>query len=299
MANASPIDLWKISLTTSKEAASIFADTLEEWALAVSFYETENEDVWHVVATWEGKPDFPFVENLIKNAALLLEVSVPLIESESIEEQDWLTLSYQAFPPLLIGPFYIHGSHLAPDLQPNQIALQIDAATAFGTGEHQTTRACLELILKEDLSTKSRAIDVGCGSGILAMAVAKLAEQRGRGLEVWACDNDPESVKVCQQNLKDNNVDSLVTALLSDGLNNPQLQNATPFDLIIANILANPLCEMAPSLTSNLKIGGTIILSGLLTTQADEVAKAYTDLGLQLVETLELQEWSALKLMNS
>ena len=202
---------------------------------------------------------------------------------------------HENFPPVTIGRFFVYGSHVKQETPAGLIPLQIDAATAFGSGEHETTKGCMlsfdwmvEQGLKAD--TPLNALDMGCGSGILAIAITKVWQNA----KVTAIDIDPESVVVTNRHAELNGAGAVITTAAGDGYNTPRCQQNAPYDLIAANILAGPLIAMAPQLNAVLKPGGYAVLSGLLGRQQVEVTAAHVAEGLKPVHALELGDWRAL-----
>lgn len=218
---------------------------------------------------------------------------------EAVPDIDWLENSYKQFPPFSIGPFFIYGSHYNEAPPAGQIPLQIDAATAFGSGEHGTTKGCIlaMLDLKEDGVCPWNVLDMGTGSGILALAAWKLWQT-----PVLAVDNDAEAVRVAALHQEINGVASGAAAMIcaaGEGFAAPVVQEKKPFDLIIANILAGPLCDMALDLAAVSDENGYVILSGILTEQAEKVLQSYEPHGLRLVKRYDIGEWSTLTLQNT
>lgn len=258
---------------------------LEDDALSVSWIEKEPE-TWGLEVIINASE-----ESLIRNkiTSFFKENNKPLpeITSRPLAQKDWVKAVYQDFPPLTLGRFYIYGSHIQKDLPPDLIPIHIDAATAFGSGHHESTEGCLKaLTLLSDQQSFQAPLDMGCGSGILALAMAHLWKK-----PVLACDNDPEAVRVTQQNAHLNHLGALVTAQISDGFSS--LKDKF-FDIITANILAGPLCHMALDVSTALKPEGVIVLAGLLHRQAEDVIDAYRSAGLKLVDQLFVKEWSTL-----
>ena len=180
-----------------------------------------------------------------------------------------------------------YGSHIQEALPAGLLPLHIDAATAFGSGQHESTEGCLKaLSLLSEQNFFVRPLDMGCGSGILALAMARLWE-----VPVLACDNDPEAVRVTYENARVNSLDSFIEVQVSEGFS--ALKNKT-FDIITANILAGPLCQMAGDVGRVLMPGGFIVLSGLLNRQAEDVIDAYRSIGTKLVNQLLIGDWSTL-----
>jgi ribosomal protein L11 methyltransferase len=259
--------------------------SLEEFVVSSSWYEVKPEN-WVFQALFkEGQ------ETLLREKITLFFVNknlpIPAIEGSILPDEDWMAAVYRGFPPLTIGRFYIFGSHIDDDLPPELIPLRIDAATAFGSGQHESTEGCLKaLSLLTNQQSFAHPLDMGCGSGILALAMARLWE-----VPVQACDNDPEAVRVTLENGRKNSVEGLIHAEVSEGFSS--LKNKT-FDIITANILAGPLCQMAEDAAHALMPGGVIVLSGLLNRQAEDVIDAYRSVGIRLINQIFIGDWSTL-----
>ena len=208
----------------------------------------------------------------------------------------WLERTRAAFPQQLIGrSFAIRGTHLTGAPPPGRIALVLDAGVAFGSGEHNSTRGCL-IALEQVAARKHprRILDLGTGSGILAMAAAKLLRRT-----VLATDIEPWSVRVARENARLNRVARLVRPLLADGWRAAAVRRAGPYDLVFGNILARPLRAMARDLARNLAPGGTAILAGLLRGQARDVLAAHRRQGLTLERMIHLEPWTTLIIRKS
>lgn len=215
------------------------------------------------------------------------------IEFGEIEDKNWLLHVYQNFPPVTIGRFYIYGSHYEGDIPSDLIPLKIDAATAFGSGEHQTTKGCL--LALQDLHDQGydfkNILDMGCGSGILIIAAHKLWPEA----KTTAVDIDPESVKVTNFHANENQCENIITAA-GDGFNTPIVDENAPYDLILANILAKPLMGMAAQFEAVLGQGGFAILSGLLLRQSDDMIAEYQKHGIHYISENPIENWQALVL---
>lgn len=281
---------WRIHFTCPMEQADALAGALDPYSLAVSTYETRDETIWTVEATAIVQPSLAEVQSSLSVIATLFGYEVPQVYVEPLPDTDWLEATWKNFPPREIGPFYVYGSHSKAPVPDSLIGLEVNAATAFGSGEHETTTGCLLALakLKETLHF-TNPLDMGCGSGILAMATAKLWN-----VPVTAADNDPESVRVTIENAQMNGCQDLITAIVSEGFANQEVIQRGPFDLIVANILAKPLCFMAQDMVNNMTSGGKIILSGLLIRQQEEVTQAYMEAGAQLVDHIHINDWAAL-----
>ncbi len=215
------------------------------------------------------------------------------IVASPVEQKDWLRHVHENFPPVTAGQFFIYGSHYTGAVPANLVPLQIDAATAFGSGEHETTKGCL--LLLESLSKEHKfksGLDMGCGSGILAIGMVRLWPD----IKVAAIDIDPESVTVTNRHAELNGVGAHILAEAGDGYHAPSV--APGYDIIAANILAGPLVQMAPDLARVLKPGGFCVLSGLLQRQMDEVTAAHEKQGLTFIRRERIGDWAALLLQK-
>jgi ribosomal protein L11 methyltransferase len=281
------------------DRAGLFSDAYsEEEALSSSF--KKDKDGWHFLWTFEYEPGE--ADARARFEAVLAGLSLPkeaigAIHIEELARRDWLAESYHALPPFTVGGFYIYGSHYTGEKPGGKIPLLIEAATAFGSGEHGTTSRCILAIehVKGGGFAPGRILDMGCGSGILAAAAAKLWPDA----QVFAADNDPECVRVTNAHLQSNNIEN-VHACVSEGYDpaSPVWKDA-PYDFIIANILAGPLVDMAAEQSRALAKGGYLILSGMLQTQADWVLDAYKPHGLRLAAEFPGDEWMTLLLRKN
>jgi len=220
-------------------------------------------------------------------------LALPPLALEPLAERDWVAESQRALPPERIGRFFVHGSHAAGPPPDGLIPLLIDANQAFGTGRHESTRGCLQAL--GGLAGERRCLrglDLGCGSGVLAIGSAKLWPEA----RLLAADNDPVAVAVAAENARLNGVVGQVTALTSEGFAAPALAAASPYDLILANILAEPLIALAPDFARHLAPGGRLLLAGLLAREGAAVAAAQERAGLTLVASHDLGEWRSLLL---
>ena len=248
----------------------------------------------------DNKPSNQHIEKAIKGAADNLGLPLENFTIAAIKEEqdrDWLAESYQALSPLHIGAFFVYGSHYTGVMPADKIPLMIEAATAFGSGEHGTTSRCMLAI--EDVKNKGfqprNILDMGCGSGILAAVAAKLWPD----VPVFAADNDLECVIVTGRHIKANDI-SNIQAYQSEGYaQTSDVWANAPYDFIIANILAGPLIEMAPEQSKALASGGYLILSGTLKEQAERVLAAYTPHGLSLAGEFPGDEWMTLLLQKA
>ncbi len=209
---------------------------------------------------------------------------------EALEDRDWVTLSLEGLPPVKAGRFIVAGSHALAATSPGKVDILIEAGPAFGTGHHGTTLGCLlgyEHVLRSGVP--KTVLDVGTGSGVLAIAAIKTGAERAIGTEI-----DAQSVVVANDNAAKNNVGNKFRAYHTRSAANAIIQSAAPFDLVFANILAKPLIGLAPEIERLTEKGGHIILSGLLNRQEPLVSAAYTGRNLNLVKRIRKDGWSTL-----
>ncbi|MBV8409307.1 MAG: 50S ribosomal protein L11 methyltransferase [Alphaproteobacteria bacterium] len=207
---------------------------------------------------------------------------------EELPDKDWVAENQRSFQPFAVGPFWVHPSHITDGQPAGAIALRIDAGMAFGTGTHATTRGCLELLATLDPGQTVNTIDVGSGSGILAIAMAKLWQH-----PVIGSDNDPEAVAVARENAALNGVGDLCCFVHAKGLDHDALQGGAPYDQIVANILAGPLIELSDSFSAAVRPGGHALLSGLLVEQAADILAVYDRWGFTLERQIDLETGGA------
>jgi ribosomal protein L11 methyltransferase len=283
--------IWRLAVGAPDEAAAdAFASALGEVATAVTAFEAEPKGPWLVQGFVQGKPDMALLEATLAMAALGHGLEEPDLAAEALPDVDWLKLNQESFPPLRVGRYYVYGSHVEAPVPAGAIGLKIDAATAFGTGEHATTYGCLAAL--DRLARRGRRrhiLDMGTGTGILAIAAAKT--WRAPAL---ACDIDRNSVRVAEENMAVNGVSGMVTCRPSDGYAAPDVGARAPYDLIFANILARPLAAMAPDLSRHLAPGGVAILSGLLAQQERYVHAAHRGAGLVFRGRIARNGWHTL-----
>jgi ribosomal protein L11 methyltransferase len=208
---------------------------------------------------------------------------------QDLPDTDWVAENQRSFQPFAVGPFWVHPSHNAEGMPAGAVALRIDAGMAFGTGTHATTRGCLEMLATLDPAETANAVDVGCGSGILAIAMAKLWQH-----PVIGGDNDAEAVTVARENAGLNGVADLCRFVHAVGLRSEALEARAPHDLVIANILAGPLIELSDSFSKAIRPGGRALLSGLLLEQADDILTVYRRWGFTPERHIDLETGGAI-----
>jgi ribosomal protein L11 methyltransferase len=300
-----PHPLYKVSFGFTAPLAGTVAEqignALEELGVSVFLHNEEatDGDRWTVSLTTYGTPDLEDIRRQLEAAAaaggFAGTVEGAHITAEKLPEKDWLRHVHDNFPPVTAGRFFIYGSHYEGERPQNLVPLCIDAATAFGSGEHETTKACLMAF--DRLAGKhsfKNALDMGCGSGILAIGMVKIWP----GIRAAAVDIDPESIIVTERHAAMNGAADLISMQAGDGYAAPLARQNAPYDLVAANILAGPLIDMAGDLNAVLMPGGYCVLSGLLARQEQDVTHAHTALGLRLVDKIELGDWRALVLQK-
>lgn len=214
------------------------------------------------------------------------------IDREILPDIDWVAKSLEGLKPVRAGRFLVHGRHDRDAVRANDIAIEIEAGQAFGTGHHGTTSGCL-VMLERLIRTRrpKNVLDLGTGSGVLAIAVAKLAR-----CPVLATDIDPVATRVARSNARLNGEAGLIRFETAAGFSNRAFLEEGPFDLIVANILARPLMRMAPDIAAELAPGGDVVLSGILATQRQMVLAGFRAAGLFHRRTIWRGEWVTMHL---
>ena len=270
-----------VSVTVPEDALEAYEAALAVACGTVGFFLDEGTGLW----TLEGVKDQGAGEGELAGALALAALVTGVAATPQrarTEAEGWLARTREAFPEQLVGRhFAVRGTHLTSPPTPGRIAITLDAGIAFGSGEHGSTRGCLRALELVAHRRPRRILDLGTGSGILAMAAAKLLHR-----PVLATDIDPWSVRVTRDNAARNGLRGRLRAVRADGWTAPVLERHAPYDLVFANILARPLTLMARELARHLAPGGTAILAGLLATQARWVLAAHRAQGLVLERML-------------
>jgi ribosomal protein L11 methyltransferase len=293
---------WKATLPCTRvQAEELHED--DEWlaqfaslpTLVADELEAFNDAKWQVQAYFDGKPskaDIALLEKRLGSGKAIVE---------QLPDADWLTLSQQSVAPVHAGRFYVHTASNKGAVPRGAKPFQIDAGQAFGTGNHETTSGCLAMLdrMKQRGTRFGHIADIGTGTGLLAFAALHLWP---RALAT-ASDIDPVSINVTAENAAINAVrlgtfPGEVALCVAGGTDHPMIRARAPYDLIIANILAGPLIELAPSFAEIIDDGGTLILAGLLDTQAAAVIAAYRGFGFRLAERAENGDWPCLRLIK-
>ncbi len=259
----------------------------DDLAITASAHEDEATGEWVFEATCETAPDLDLFAELARHT---LGGDVGFSVEPIDPTVNWVAKSLEGLAPVAAGGFYVYGSHEAATVPSGLTPIRIDAALAFGTGHHETTTGCLEAI---DRVLKGRRfdalLDVGTGTGILAIALAKRTR-----LPVVASDIDPVAVTTTVDNARQNGVAKLVIPVQAAGLEHRRIVAGAPYDLIVANILAGPLAALAPAMGRVTERGGAIILSGILEHQAARVVSAYARQSMVLQHKLTRNGWATL-----
>jgi ribosomal protein L11 methyltransferase len=276
----------------AKRVVDILTEVFLEDEAAIAAFEGPGGR-WEVTMHFAAAPDQARVRELVTNAAGA--DAAKNIAFDTVEAKDWVKATLEDLVPVPAGRFVVHGHHDRARVPSNKIGIEIEAALAFGTGHHGTTRGCL-LLLDHVLKAwrPQRVLDLGTGTGVLAIAAAKALQEN-----VLASDIDPLSVRVARENARLNASGHLVQAIPAIGFSAPQFAQAGPFDLVLANILANPLRQLATPMARHLAPSALVILSGLLTPQAASVISAYRARGLVPVRHLRIDGWSSLLLRKA
>lgn len=283
-----------LSHVAGRAAAEILADACEDLSpepIGSGVFEIEDgSDRWEVGVYFLERPD----EIALTLLAAAYQAA-PFVISE-LPEMDWVAHVRRELSPVEAGRFFVHGSHDSDRVPDGVEALCIEAAMAFGTGHHGTTKGCLEAIdrLANEGYQPSRIADIGCGTAVLAMGAARIWP-----VTVLASDIDRVAVDTASANVIANGLDGRVICIEAVGFDHPMLEEAAPFDLVLANILKQPLIDLSPDMAHSVNRGGKIILSGILVDQGQDVIDAYRNVGFSLDHRDELGEWVTLTMTRA
>src|SRR5579859_6446299 len=274
---------------TARRISDLLTETLDESEAAIGAFEGPGGR-WEITIYFADAPNEAAIRELVGLAAG--DEAGQSVRFDTVEAKDWVRATLDELVPVHAGRFVVHGQHDRAKVTPNKLGIEIEAALAFGTGHHGTTRGCL-MLLDHVLKAHQprRVLDLGTGTGVLAIAAAKALRMRA-----LASDIDALSVKVAAGNARANGVGPLVEVTWGNGFAAPRLRERQPFDLVLANILANPLRQMATPMSRYLAGGARVILSGLLTPQAPAVIAAYRARGLVVERHIRIEGWSSLLL---
>jgi ribosomal protein L11 methyltransferase len=289
-------DSWKVSLPCTKDEAEALKEDISPLAWldfppVLMTSEAASADEWRLDAYFDREPTAEMLDLL---AALAPSAAGAVPTVERVEDRDWVTLSQQGLEPIRAGRFFVHTPAHRGEAPPDAIALEIDAGRAFGTGQHETTTGCLIALsrMRAGGAAAANLLDLGTGTGLLAFAALRLWPTA----RAAASDHDPVAIEVSEENAAINGVRlgrarGRLELAVAEGMNHPRLQARAPYDLVIANILAGPLIDLAPSVAAAIAPGGRLILAGLLDHQAPAVAAAYRRQGLMLTGRVYRGDW--------
>lgn len=276
--------------------AGALQDLLEPPPDALTVFEDKKDEnappIWRIEAYFSDPREAHALEAELD---ALLDEPVPSFQTADVPDLNWVALSQAALPPVHASRFTVHGSHDRDRVPQGPRAILIEAGEAFGTAHHATTYGCL--IALDRLAERQRfrrILDLGCGSGILAIAAARSWQQA----TIYGVDIDEQSVVVARENAAVNKVGAQISFICGPGVSSPQIRNAAPFDLIVANILAGPLVQLAPDIRRVAEVGAVVILSGLLTRESARVLAAYLAQGFALLSHRRYDGWSTLTLVK-
>lgn len=272
--------------TEAYAASDRLEQALEDEGLPIAVLEIDEAADIHEVSIYADAVSPLDIQGLIDSVLEELGIDTQTA-SENVPDIDWVSKSLEGLAPVHAGRFIVHGRHDRAKVRPGNIAIEIEAGQAFGTGHHGTTSGCLIMLDRIVQSERPRkALDLGTGSAVLAIGLAKRAR-----IPVLATDIDPVATRVARENVRLNGVERLVTCETAVGFHNRALIDSRPFDLIIANILARPLMALAPDMARHLSPGGSVILSGILSRQRNSVISAYRNQGFRHDRTIWREGW--------
>jgi len=282
---------WEIVIELpTGEGRSLFETAIEDFVTGHAIFEIENTPRWRLTGYSDASPDTAAIEARVALAAAAAGITTPSVRIGPVIENDWVAESEKSLPALHVGPYFVYGSHIREAPPQDAIAIKIDAGLAFGTGNHETTQGCLQAL--ETLFAEKmpeNPIDIGTGSGILAIALAKRCTA-----PVMASDIDPIAIDVASENAVINGVGDRISFCVTDGVESDEIGRLAPYDLIVANIVANPLIALAGGIAGLLSADGRVILSGILNEQAAAVSEAYLAEGLVSKHSIRLGKWTTL-----
>ena len=296
-----PAESWKVSFPCNRAEGEALATIEPDLGLdppptlMTSEPDQDRPEEWRLDVYLGQEPDAALIDRI---RALVPSAGDVAPTIERIADADWVTLSQGFLEPIRAGRFYVHTAAHADQIPQGAVAFRIEASRAFGTGHHETTAGCLEALdrLAGQGKDFGRIADIGTGTGLLAFAARALWPHAA----ILASDIDPVAIEVTAENMAINSIPEEAIALVAaDGMDAPAIQARAPYDLIVANILAGPLIELAPDLTATLARNGTILLAGLLATQAEDVLAAYVPKRMQLAARIDSGDWSILTLVQA
>jgi ribosomal protein L11 methyltransferase len=292
--------------TTAQQIGDLLAESFDAEEVAASAFE-QPDGRWSLALHFRNHPDETAVRALIASTADT--AAADALVFETLSPTDWVRESIEGLTPVEAGRFVVHGAHHRASVRSNQIGIQIEAALAFGTGHHGTTRGCLLALdtlvkaggrkrkapgspaLHRRRGRKAGVLDIGTGTGVLAIAAAKTLRQR-----VLASDIDPRAAAIARDNTRINRVGDMVEVIRADGVGAAPFRTRAPYAVIFANILLEPLTQLATPIARLVAPNGHVVLSGLLTAQANAALASYRARGLVLARRIRLEGWATLVL---
>jgi ribosomal protein L11 methyltransferase len=275
---------------TARRLADLIGETLDPEDAAIAAFEQADGRTWRLEVFFASEPDAEALRAVI--AGVAGSAAAGQATFDAVAARDWVAASLDGLKPVEAGRFFVHGGHDRALARPHRVNVEIDAALAFGTGHHGTTRGCLmalDALLKQ--RRPGKVLDVGTGTGVLAIAAAKALKRT-----IHATDIDPVAVAVAKENRKLNATPAYIRLGVASGLRHSAVVDGIPFDAILANILYKPLTKLAPAIARAAAPGGTLILSGLLVSDVPGTLSAYRAQGFSLVARRHLEGWATLTL---
>ncbi len=286
---------WRIEAAVSVDTVQAFEMVLEPFCDAISWFVTDTGNKWNIEGFCKHRPNAKALADAASDVAAALGVAVPRILISRLEPRDWLGENLQMFPPIDAGRYFIHSTHYNNRVPPGRIGLAVNPGRAFGSGEHATTMGCLvALDWLARAHTFRHVLDMGSGSGILALAAAGTWHAN-----VIAADIDPVATMVSARNARQNGVAGRLRAICSRGYGSRIIFSSRPFDLVVSNILAGPLRRMAGDLAGCLAPGGVAVLSGFYRKDGARVFAAHRCHGMELMRRIDIDGWQTLILRRT
>ena len=285
--------VWRVIAVAPSEPLAAAEIALDGFCSVLTIFETsEDSDLWRLEGYSETELDLARMNEAVALMAEIQGVATVALVCEAVPPRDWVAENLETFDPISVGRYYVYGSHVDEPAPQGRIALRVDPGAAFGSGRHESTAGCLAAF---DTLARRRAfanmLDMGCGSGILALAMAKTWNG-----PVLAVDIDKRAVQIARDNARLNKEAARVRAFAGAGYASARVKRTGPYDLIVANILARPLRKMAKDAKRNLKPGGILVLAGFLTRDWRLVYSAHQMQGLTLVDRVTVGAWTTLVL---
>jgi ribosomal protein L11 methyltransferase len=287
--------VWRITAVAPPEPIRAAEAALEPFCSALTIFETAPDSgLWRLEGYADSEPDLDRLNGAVALMAEIHETPTVRLSVEAVAPRDWVAENLETFAPIAVGRYYVYGSHVEGRPPYGAVALRVDPGAAFGSGRHESTAGCLAAF--DRLARRKRfrrMLDMGCGSGILALAMAKTWGHRARR-RIVAADMDARAVRITRENARLNGEAARIRAVSSAGYAAAAVKRGGPYDLIVANILARPLVKMAAQARRNLAVGGYLVLAGLLTRDWRYVYGAHRMQGLRLVDRIAVGDWSTL-----